>query len=253
MEWIRLTQENLATEHICCAISNERDAQVASKKAWLADRLGEGLVFLKGDVRGKCFIEYLPAENAWAPVAADGCMFIDCLWVAGQYKGHGYGAALLDACVQDSREKGKRGLVILSSPKKKGFLADRAYMEAKGFRVCDTAPPYFSLLYLPLCDAADTPRFLPCAKAEAHPDMPAGFTAYYSGQCPFPAKYVPLLADMARRRGAAFTAVPLKTRLEAQAAPCPFTAFSLFDHGAFVTHEIPSEKKFDALLSERGL
>ena len=38
MEYIRVTKENLESEHICCAISNNKDAQVASKKAWLADR-----------------------------------------------------------------------------------------------------------------------------------------------------------------------------------------------------------------------
>ena len=27
--------------------------------------------------RGKCFIEYLPAENAWNLIAADGYMYID--------------------------------------------------------------------------------------------------------------------------------------------------------------------------------
>ena len=62
MEYIRVTKENLEQEHICCAISNNKDIQVASKKAWLADRFDEGLVFLKGVERGKCFIEYIPAE-----------------------------------------------------------------------------------------------------------------------------------------------------------------------------------------------
>ena len=66
MELVRLTHENLEREHICCAISNNKDIQVSSKKAWLAERLDEGLVFLKGNVRGKCFIEYIPAEYAWA-------------------------------------------------------------------------------------------------------------------------------------------------------------------------------------------
>lgn len=70
MKFIRLTHENLEQEHICCAISNNKDIQVMSKKAWLSERLEEGLVFLKGDVRGKCFIEYIPAEYAWAPVDA---------------------------------------------------------------------------------------------------------------------------------------------------------------------------------------
>jgi hypothetical protein len=30
----------------------------------LKERFDDGLVFLKGEQRGKCFIEYIPAENA---------------------------------------------------------------------------------------------------------------------------------------------------------------------------------------------
>ena len=59
MEYIRVTMDNLEKEHICCAISNNKDVQVSSKKAWLADRFDEGLVFLKSVERGKCFIEYI--------------------------------------------------------------------------------------------------------------------------------------------------------------------------------------------------
>lgn len=70
MELIKLTHENLETEHICCAIANNKDCQVLSKKAWLKERLDEGLVFLKCNVRGKCFIEYIPAEYGWAPIEA---------------------------------------------------------------------------------------------------------------------------------------------------------------------------------------
>ena len=36
MEYIRVTKDNLEKEHICCAISNNKDIQVLSKKAWLA-------------------------------------------------------------------------------------------------------------------------------------------------------------------------------------------------------------------------
>ena len=119
MEYIRVTKENLEQEHICCAISNNKDVQVSSKKAWLAERFDEGLVFLKSVERGKCFIEYIPAENAWNPIVADNYMYIDCLWVSGSFKGHGYSNDLLDECIRDSKEKGKSGLCILSSAKKK--------------------------------------------------------------------------------------------------------------------------------------
>ncbi len=65
MEFKRVTLENIEEEHICCAISDKKgETCVASKKAWLKERLKEGLVFEKLDVRGKVFIEYLPAEYA---------------------------------------------------------------------------------------------------------------------------------------------------------------------------------------------
>lgn len=59
MEYIKVTNENIEKEHICCAISNNNDIQVSSKKAWLSERFEDGLVFLKSTERGKCFIEYI--------------------------------------------------------------------------------------------------------------------------------------------------------------------------------------------------
>ena len=47
MEYIQVIKDNLENEHICCAISNNKDAQVSSKKTWLSERFDDGLVFLK--------------------------------------------------------------------------------------------------------------------------------------------------------------------------------------------------------------
>ena len=44
---------------------------------------------LGGEERGKCFIEYIPGENAWVPIEAEGYLYINCLWVSGSLKGHG--------------------------------------------------------------------------------------------------------------------------------------------------------------------
>ncbi|RGY98702.1 GNAT family N-acetyltransferase [Clostridium sp. AM58-1XD] len=252
MELIKLTHENLESEHICCAISNNKDCQVMSKKSWLKERLDEGLVFLKGNVRGKCFIEYIPAEYAWAPIEADGYMYIDCLWVSGQFKGQGYSSLLLDACIKDAESKGKKGLVILSSKKKRGFLSDPKYMEYKGFILADTAEPYFELLYLPFGEQMDKPSFRPQVKEEPVIDGQSqnGFWLFYTSQCPFTAKYVPLLKDIAAAKGADLQVVHIDTREKAQSAPSPFTTFSLYYNGRFITHEILSEKKFVKLIEE---
>ena len=95
MEYVYVTKENIEKEHICCAISNNSDVQVRSKKDWLTDRFKDGLVFIKSVLRGKCFIEYIPAKNAWIPIDAKNYMYIDCLWVSGSLKSHGYSSELL--------------------------------------------------------------------------------------------------------------------------------------------------------------
>lgn len=247
MDFVKLTHENIENEHICCAIANNKDIQVMSKKNWLKDRLDEGLVFLKCDVRGKCFIEYIPAEFAWAPIEADGYMYINCLWVSGQFKGHGYSTLLLDKCIEDAKEKGKKGLVILSSKKKMGFLSDPKYMKYKGFETVDTASPYFELMYLPFDKSADKPCFK--KSVHTHENIPKGFALYYTNQCPFTAKYVPIIESMAKERGADFQVIQIDTKEKAQNAPSPFTTYSLFYDGELVTHEILSEKKFEKILA----
>ena len=251
MELVKLTHANMEQEHICCAISNNKDIQVISKKNWLKERLDEGLVFLKGNVRGKCFIEYIPAEYAWIPIEAKGYMYIDCLWVSGQFKGHGYSNLLLDSCINVIKEKGKKGLVILSSKKKMGYLSDPKYMKYKGFETADTADPYFELMYLPFDPNTDKPCFQ--NTVHVHENIPKGFVLYYTNQCPFTAKYVPLLENMAKARNAVFQSVHIQTREEAQNAPTPFTTFSLFYDGQLITHEILSEKKFEKILVSKEL
>ena len=242
MEYIQVTKENIEKEHICCAISNNKDVQVSSKKAWLADRFDDGLVFLKSTERGKCFIEYIPAENAWNPIDADGYMYIDCLWVSGSFKGHGYSNDLLSACISDSKAKGKKGLCILCAAKKKPFLADPKFLKYKGFTVADEADNGIQLWYLPLVKGAKKPSFKDCAK-HPHTDE-KGYVLYYTNQCPYNGKYVPVLEETAKANGIKFKAIKLSTKEEAQNAPTPITTYAFFKDGEYVTNEQMNDKRF---------
>lgn len=245
MEFIQVTAENLAREHICCAIAKEADCQVTSKKSWLAERFDEGLKFWKADARGKCFIEYLPGENAWAPVEAAGLTWIDCLWVSGQLAGHGYAGQLLQKCLDDTRTQGRHGAAVLSSDRKRPYLADPRFLEHAGFRLADQAG-YFRLYWLPLDEMAAPPSFLVCGK-RMRTDY-EGLALYYTCQCPFTAKYAPVVQAAAEGRGVPFRAIRLTSGEQARRAPSPFTAYSLFWEGKFVTHEILSEKKAEKIL-----
>jgi len=250
MEYIRITNENLESEHICCAISNNKDVQVASKKTWLKDRLAEGLVFLKSTERGKCFIEYIPAEYAWNPIDAEGYMYIDCLWVSGSFKGHGYADELLEECLRDCRDLHKKGICVLSSAKKKPFLSDPKYLAHKGFEVTDECDNGIELWTLKLEKDARAPRFKEFAK-HPHTDIP-GFVLYYTDQCPFNAKYVPIVEKTAKDAGVSFTAIHLTTRRDAQNAPTPVTTYALFKDGVYLTNEQMNDTRFLKLLEKTG-
>lgn len=250
MEYIRLTKENIEKEHICCAISSNKDIKVMSKKAWLSERFDDGLVFYRSVERGKCFIEYIPAENAWVPICADGYMYIDCMWVSGSFKGHGYSTDLLDYAVADSKKKGKRGLCILSSAKKTAFLADPKFLHAKGFSVCDKSDCGVELWYLPFEEGAEAPHFKECAK-HPHADED-GYVLYYTNQCPFTAKYVGVIENIAKERGKALHSVHIETKEQAQSTASPVTTYALFYNGKYLTNEILSDKKFLKILESNG-
>ena len=243
MEYIRITNENIDKEHICCAMSGK---QSLVKKEWMKQRFDEGLVFYRSAERGKCFIEYIPAENAWVPIDADGYIYINCLWIAGAMKGHGYSNELLGECIRDAKEKGKKGVCILSSDKrKKEFLSDPKYMSYKGFTVADTTDAGINLVYLPFDKSAEPPKFKECAQ---HPKIDEkGFVIYYTDQCPFTYYWVPRVQEVAEENNIPLKIIHITDRETAQNVPAPVTTYALFRDGEFVTQAIQSDKKFLAL------
>lgn len=240
MEYIRITKDNIDKEHICCAMSGN---QSLAKKEWMKERFDEGLVFYRSAERGKCFIEYIPAENAWVPIEADGYLYINCLWIAGALKGKGYSNDLLDECIRDARSQGRKGLCILSSSgRKKEFLSDPKYMKYKGFMAADETETGINLLYLPLCEDAAVPKFKECAK---HPEIKEeGYVIYYTDQCPFTYYWVPRVVEAAAEHDIEIKTVHITDKETAQNMPAPVTTYALYKDGKFVTHAIQSDKKF---------
>jgi len=252
MEIIQVTESNIDTEHICCVITDKKGENcVKSKKEWLKERFRDGLVLKKANVRGKVFIEYIPGEKAWYPINADEYMVINCFWVSGQYKGKGISNLLLKECIKDSKSQGKKGIAAISSNKKKPFLMDGDYLKYKGFKVADTADPYYELLYLSFDEDAEKPVFKKCAKEGLISEE--GLVVYYSNQCPYTEKYIQIIKESANKRGLNLITHKYENSYSAKNAPSPFTTYSLFFDGKFITNEILSENKFIKFLDEQGL
>ena len=187
----------------------------------------------RSEERGKCFIEYIPAENAWVPIKADGWFYINCLWVSGSMKGHGYSNDLLDKCIRDAKMQGRKGICILCAEgRKREFLAD----------VSDCG---INLMYLPVEKDAQPPKFRECAK---HPTIEeTGFVLYYTDQCPYTYYWVPRVQQVAKEHGILFKAIHITDKENAQNVPAPVTTYALFQNGKFLTQSIQSDKKFLAL------
>ena len=243
MNYIRITKDNIDHEHICCAMSGR---QSVMKKEWMKGRFDDGLIFYRSEERGKCFIEYIPAENAWVPIEADGYIYIDCLWVSGSMKGHGYSNDLLSECERDAKEHGRKGLCILSSDgRKREFLSDPKYLAHKGFITADSSDCGVTLMYLPFDEAAEPPRFRDCVR---HPEVSEdGFVIYYTDQCPFTYYWVPKVEEAAKEHGIPLKVIHITDRETARDTPVPVTTYALFRDGKFVTQGIQSDKKFLAL------
>lgn len=248
MNIITLTKENLDTEHICCSISSKStETGVKAKKEWLECRMKEGLVFKKLDARGKVFIEYLPANNAWVPVDADGYMFINCFWVSGSYKGQGYGRQLLAECENDAHSKGLKGVTLIVGSKKKPFLSDKAFMLKHGYEVCDSCDPFFELLVKKFDTESSSPKFKESAGRGMGQGI-KGIDIFYTAQCPFTIPYTKLLEPVILASEYPVRLHQIKTKEMAQDHVCPITTYSLFIDGKFHTNEIQTPDKVKKLI-----
>ena len=253
-QFITLTKENLEKEHICCAFSDKKCKESYElKKDWLKKEFDNGYVFRRLDERAKVFIEYGPAEKAWVPVDAPGYLLINCFWVSGHYKSHGYGKALLKSAIDDAMQQGKAGLVVVAGTKKFHFMSDTKWLLRQGFETVQTLPYGFSLLALKINPEANNPAFKETVLSGKCPDTD-GLVVYYSNRCPFTEYHVHTsLIETARIKNIPLKIIKLESMEQAQSAPTPATIFSLYYNGEFITTDVSvcMDKRFDKIVTSK--
>ena len=230
--FVNITPENLASEHLCCIIRSKKPhAGVEAKRQWLADRLAEGHMFRKLNIKGCAFIEYAPVENAWVPVIGDNFLYIYCLWVTGAPKGNGYGRALLDYCIEDAKANGKSGICMLGAQKQKAWLSDQSFAKKYGFEVVDATESGYELLSLSFDGTA--PCFAPNAKQETIENKE--LTVFYDMQCPYILERIALIKTYCEENAVPVSFTEVDTLQKAKALPCVFNNFAVFYKGKFET------------------
>lgn len=231
-EFINLTTENLANEHLCCIIRSKKSHPgVEAKRQWLSERLSEGHVFRKLDAKATVFIEYAPLETAWVPINGDNYLYLYCLWVTGSYKGKGYGKALMEYCLADAKEKGKSGICMLGAKKQKSWLSNQAFAKKFGFEVVDTTDNGYELLALSL--DGTTPRFAPNVKTPGIESKE--LTIYYDLQCPYIHQNIEMIKQHCEESKIPVSFIQVDTLQKAKELPCVFNNWGVFYNGNFET------------------
>lgn len=231
-EYINLTPKNITTEHLCCIIRSKKIHQgVEAKRQWLSERLKEGHVFRKLNAKAPVFIEYAPVETAWVPVSGKNFYYIYCLWVSGEYKGKGYGKALLEYCISDAKEKGKSGICMLGSKKQKHWLSDQSFAKKYGFNVVDTTDNGYELLALSF--DGTNPKFTENAKK--HKIEKQELTVYYDMQCPYVLQNIEIIKQYCETNNVPVSLFQVNTLEMAKGLPCVFNNWGVFYKGNFET------------------
>ena len=250
---IQLTEKNIDNEHICCAISDKKCKQsYQAKKNWLRTEFENGYVFRRIDARAKVFIEYGPAENAWLPINAAGYLNINCFWVSGKYKGHGYAKTLLQYAIDDAVSQGKNGLVTVVGTKKYHFMSDTKWLLKQGFEESEKLPSGFSLLVKKINTEAKSPVFKETVRS-GECETKEGIVVYYSNRCPFSEYHVTnSLTETAKNRTLPLKVIKIESMEQAQSVPTPATIFSLFYNGKFITTDISicMDSRFDKVMEK---
>ena len=238
-QFITLTKDTIGKEHICCAFSDKKcKDSYELKKEWLKKEFDNGYVFRRLDERAKVFIEYGPAEKAWIPVEAPNCLMINCFWVSGHYKGHGYGKALLQSAIDDAKQQGKDGLVTVVGTTKFHFMSDTKWLLRQGFETVEKLPSGFSLLAMKINPEAPNPKFKETVLSGECPDK-NGLIIYYTNRCPFTEYHVRnSFTALAESKNLPLKIIKLETMKQAQSAPTPATIFSVFYNGKFISTDL---------------
>ena len=239
-DFINLTPNNIPAEHLSCIIRSKKiHAGIEAKRQWLSERLKEGHVFRKLQVKGTVFIEYAPLETAWVPIAGTNYYYIYCLWVAGEHKGKGYAKQLLEYCISDAKEKGKSGICMLGSNRQKHWLSDQGFAKKHGFKVVDVTDNGYELLALSF--NGTTPEFT--RNVKNHKIGNQELTIYYDAQCPFIYQSVDVVRQYCEIHNIPVSLILIDTLQKAKELPSVFNNWGVFYKGDFITVNLLLDRK----------
>ena len=143
------------------------------------------------------FVEYYPIEVANLEVDGRDVMAIWCINVREEERGQGIGSRLIQACLEDARQLGRKGVVVTCWDP---FWMPKAVFERHGFAEVGPAGPNGLVLFKAF-DQAEAPRWIG-RKPAFHP-VKGGLRldVYHTDRCPIHWRNTQLVREIAKELG----------------------------------------------------
>ncbi len=243
---INVSPDNVEQYGLFC-IKNKRNPGYKQKLKWFLKEYEHGLrikILENQDGEQLGFIEYTDAEYAWRPVYAPGYLFMHCMYIYKKdNKGKGYGSILLEDVLKDARERGKYGIVCMTS--KGPWIADDRLMIKQGFHKVDEYGRYELMVYS-LKNGVGPKLKRWTEQLEAY----EGWHLLYANQCPWHQKCATELRKEALLHDIDLQVSEISSHEAAQSAPSGFGVFALIkDNELLVDHYI-SKTRFKNILNK---
>ncbi len=245
---INIDKDNISEYPPRCFL-NPKNEGYQTKLEWLKKRFSEGLKIkqLYLEKEGKCigFIEYIPGENAWRAVDAKGYLFIHCIWISpNNIKNKGYGSLLVKECIKDAEAEGKNGVAVITS--EGPFMAGKDLFLKNGFKSIESANPSYELMIKTL-KTGSLPKI---NNWEKQLSKYKGLNIIYSNQCPWVARSIKEIKEIADNKNLKLKITELKTAKQAQEAPSIYASFSLVYDGKLLVDHYISKKRFENIINK---
>jgi hypothetical protein len=246
VEIIDVDRKNISKYPPKCFLNPKNEGYLIKLK-WLQDRFSEGLKIKLLYLENKCigFIEYVPGEYAWRAVDAENYLFIHCIWITPKKnKEKGYGSLLVKESIKDADSQGKLGVAVITS--EGPFMAGKDLFLKNGFKSVASAKPSYELMVKTL-NEGPKPTFKDFEKKLKDYK---GLNIVYSNQCPWVARSINEIKQLANEQGLKVIYEELKTAKEAQNAPSIYGVFTLINDGKILVDHYISTTRFKNIIKK---
>ena len=245
---IDINEEHISQYPPVCFLNPKNEGYLI-KEEWAKKRFAEGLkikqMYLENQKKAVGFIEYVPGEYAWRAVEARDYLFIHCIWITpNKNKNQGYASVLIDECIKDAREQDKTGVAAVAS--EGPFMTGKDLYIKNGFEIAETAKPSFSLLYKNVKDGP-LPKFKDWQARLAEYE---GLHIVYSNQCPWVARSIDELKDVASENNLEIKITEMETAKQAQNGPSIYSVFNIVYNGKLLVDHYISSTRFKNILTK---